>query len=285
MGPDFVVLVLEKDASPLPAEAIIEVVAATVSSKVAAEPVKSETAANRSVTTVVATRADDKTSWGVQLYSEAPVLRGSRILEVTAGGAFDESGLTAEDVISKIDGVSVLDEQHEGVIAKFLQPSTQIELVMLHPENVDTPTRTVVLKRAEGQSLGMQISETENDEFVRVLSVVHGGIADQTGLVFMGDRIVQVNGVPMKNIGYDGVAGAFQGILDNTIVVATDRTPTDDSDSDNDSSGNNKQYEGAFSGMTGQVRHLYPYTAARHLHPFPRLPVNGFDMRFYPAPS
>ena len=227
MGPDFVVLVLETDASPLPAEAIIEVVAATVSSKVAAEPVKSETAANRSVTTVVATRADDKTSWGVQLYSEAPVLRGSRILEVTAGGAFDESGLTAEDVISKIDGVSVLDEQHEGVIAKFLQPSTQIELVMLHPENVDTPTRTVVLKRAEGQSLGMQISETENEEFSRVLSVVHGGIADQTGLVFMGDRIVQVNGVPMKNKGHDGVAGAFQGILDNTIVVATDRTPFD----------------------------------------------------------
>ncbi|XP_034061200.1 MAGUK p55 subfamily member 4 isoform X1 [Gymnodraco acuticeps] len=78
-------------------------------------------------------------------------------------------------------------------------------------------TRTVCLVKNK-QPLGATIKRNENTGEIFIARVIHGGLADRSGLLHAGDRIVEVNGFPVDGMEPEQVIQVVQVRAQGTIV-------------------------------------------------------------------
>ncbi|XP_077369259.1 MAGUK p55 subfamily member 4 isoform X2 [Festucalex cinctus] len=113
---------------------------------------------------------------------------------------------------------------HDTVAQKNYEP-------VLPPMSDDVPdeeeaTRTVCLVKNK-QPLGATIKRNEITGEIFVARVIHGGLADRSGLLHAGDRIIEVNGFPVDGLEPEQVIQVVQARAQGTImfkvVPITDR--------------------------------------------------------------
>ncbi|XP_010794096.1 MAGUK p55 subfamily member 4 [Notothenia coriiceps] len=78
-------------------------------------------------------------------------------------------------------------------------------------------TRTVCLVKNK-QPLGATIKRNENTGEIFIARVIHGGLADRSGLLHAGDRIIEVNGFPVDGMEPEQVIQVVQVRAQGTIV-------------------------------------------------------------------
>ncbi|XP_019746361.1 MAGUK p55 subfamily member 4 isoform X2 [Hippocampus comes] len=112
---------------------------------------------------------------------------------------------------------------HDTVAQKNYEP-------VLPPMSDDVPdeeeaTRIVCLVKNK-QPLGATIKRNEITGEIFVARVIHGGLADRSGLLHAGDRIIEVNGFPVDGLEPEQViqvVARAQGTIIFKVVPITDR--------------------------------------------------------------
>uniref|UniRef100_A0A3Q3E3P1 MAGUK p55 scaffold protein 4 n=1 Tax=Hippocampus comes TaxID=109280 RepID=A0A3Q3E3P1_HIPCM len=119
--------------------------------------------------------------------------------------------------------VAALLSAHDTVAQKNYEP-------VLPPMSDDVPdeeeaTRIVCLVKNK-QPLGATIKRNEITGEIFVARVIHGGLADRSGLLHAGDRIIEVNGFPVDGLEPEQViqvVARAQGTIIFKVVPITDR--------------------------------------------------------------
>ncbi|KAM6945749.1 MAGUK p55 subfamily member 4 [Aplochiton taeniatus] len=104
---------------------------------------------------------------------------------------------------------------HDTVAQKDYEPS-----LPPMPEEVpddEEATRTVCLVKNK-QTLGATIKRNEITGDIFVARVIHGGLADRSGLLHAGDRIIEVNGFPVEGLEPEQVIQVLQAQSHGTIM-------------------------------------------------------------------
>jgi C-terminal processing protease CtpA/Prc len=224
-------LQLRGEAQPLPFEAASSVAAEATTASASALPVGGD---ERRV--VQLTRTDDGAGFGMKVSSLAADECGACITTVLPGGAAELSELVYEnDVIVAVDGVDVLSTPHDDIIQMLVgKQSVQLtlssDLSLLGLELV--PDRRTVELRRGSVGLGMRIVTDEEAGAVRVAAVIPGGAAADTGLVFVGDVIEEVNGSSMMGVTHDTAVLALSAQDAIRLVLMADDSPLRDDDED-----------------------------------------------------
>ncbi|KAM9327449.1 MAGUK p55 subfamily member 4 [Pholidichthys leucotaenia] len=104
---------------------------------------------------------------------------------------------------------------HDTVAQKNFEPA-------LPPMPDDLPddeeaTRTICLVKNK-QPLGATIKRNEMTGEIFIARVIHGGLADRSGLLHAGDRIVEVNGFPVDGLEPEQVIQVVQAQSRGTIM-------------------------------------------------------------------
>ncbi|NXG48301.1 MPP4 protein, partial [Psilopogon haemacephalus] len=86
---------------------------------------------------------------------------------------------------------------HDTVAQKDFEP-TLPPLPDNIPENEEAMRIVCLVKN--NQPLGATIKRHEVTGDITVARVIHGGLADRSGLLYAGDRLVEVNGVPIEGL-------------------------------------------------------------------------------------
>ncbi|NWI94955.1 MPP4 protein, partial [Pitta sordida] len=125
----------------------------------------------------------------VELLREAPqsgeirelrrLLRAPHLKASPAGG--DEALLSAHDTVAQKDFEPTLPPLPDNI-----------------PENEEAMRIVCLVKN--NQPLGATIKRHEITGDITVARVIHGGLADRSGLLYAGDKLVEVNGVPVEGL-------------------------------------------------------------------------------------
>uniref|UniRef100_A0A8C5IZ64 Membrane palmitoylated protein 4 n=1 Tax=Junco hyemalis TaxID=40217 RepID=A0A8C5IZ64_JUNHY len=102
---------------------------------------------------------------------------------------------------------------HDTVAQKDFEP-TLPPLPDNIPENEEAMRIVCLVKN--NQPLGATIKRHEITGDITVARVIHGGLADRSGLLYAGDKLVEVNGVPVEGLDPEQVIN----ILHSTEVAA-----------------------------------------------------------------
>ncbi|NXJ25537.1 MPP4 protein, partial [Dicrurus megarhynchus] len=86
---------------------------------------------------------------------------------------------------------------HDTVAQKDFEP-TLPPLPDNIPENEEAMRIVCLVKN--NQPLGATIKRHEVTGDITVARVIHGGLADRSGLLYAGDKLVEVNGVPVEGL-------------------------------------------------------------------------------------
>ncbi|XP_057674505.1 MAGUK p55 subfamily member 4 isoform X3 [Corythoichthys intestinalis] len=128
------------------------------------------------------------------------------------------------DQILRQPHLKALLSAHDTVAQKSYEP-------VLPPMSSDVPdeeeaTRIVCLVKNK-QPLGATIKRNEITGEIFVARVIHGGLADRSGLLHAGDRIIEVNGFPVDGLEPEQVIQVVQarahGTITFKVVPITDR--------------------------------------------------------------
>ena len=93
--------------------------------------------------------------------------------------------------------------------------------------------RTVKIPCIEGQGLGLKILTDERAKVARVSEVIAGRAAADLGTIMVGDRILNANNVPLKNLDHDDVVRAMlqflpdpdsPGVMCTVLDLQTDKS-------------------------------------------------------------
>ncbi|XP_061533315.1 MAGUK p55 subfamily member 4 isoform X1 [Phycodurus eques] len=85
------------------------------------------------------------------------------------------------------------------------------------PDEEEEATRIVCLVKNK-QPLGATIKRNEVTGEIFVARVIHGGLADRSGLLHAGDRIIEVNGFPVDGLEPEQVIQVVQARAQGTII-------------------------------------------------------------------
>ncbi|NXX93781.1 MPP4 protein, partial [Centropus bengalensis] len=92
------------------------------------------------------------------------------------------------------------------------------------PENEEAMRIVCLVKN--NQSLGATIKRHEITGDITVARVIHGGLADRSGLLYAGDKLVEVNGVPVEGLEPEQVINILalsQGTIMFKLIPVSDR--------------------------------------------------------------
>uniref|UniRef100_A0A8D2JDD1 Membrane palmitoylated protein 4 n=1 Tax=Varanus komodoensis TaxID=61221 RepID=A0A8D2JDD1_VARKO len=121
------------------------------------------------------------------------------------------------------DGASALLSAHDIVAQKDYEP-----ILPPLPDNIpenEEAMRIVCLVKNK-QPLGATIKRHELTGDITVARVIHGGLADRSGLLYAGDKLVEVNGVPVEGLEPEQVIHILalsQGTIMFKLIPVSDR--------------------------------------------------------------
>ncbi|XP_042639883.1 MAGUK p55 subfamily member 4 isoform X5 [Tyto alba] len=112
---------------------------------------------------------------------------------------------------------------HDTVAQKDFEP-TLPPLPDNIPENEEAMRIVCLVKN--NQPLGATIKRHEMTGDITVARVIHGGLADRSGLLYAGDKLVEVNGVPVEGLEPEQVINILalsQGTIMFKLIPVSDR--------------------------------------------------------------
>uniref|UniRef100_A0A8C3TM89 Membrane palmitoylated protein 4 n=1 Tax=Catharus ustulatus TaxID=91951 RepID=A0A8C3TM89_CATUS len=112
---------------------------------------------------------------------------------------------------------------HDTVAQKDFEP-TLPPLPDNLPENEEAMRIVCLVKN--NQPLGATIKRHEVTGDITVARVIHGGLADRSGLLYAGDKLVEVNGVPVEGLEPEQVINILalsQGTIMFKLIPVSDR--------------------------------------------------------------
>uniref|UniRef100_A0A8D2NP09 MAGUK p55 scaffold protein 4 n=1 Tax=Zonotrichia albicollis TaxID=44394 RepID=A0A8D2NP09_ZONAL len=112
---------------------------------------------------------------------------------------------------------------HDTVAQKDFEP-TLPPLPDNIPENEEAMRIVCLVKN--NQPLGATIKRHEITGDITVARVIHGGLADRSGLLYAGDKLVEVNGVPVEGLDPEQVINILalsQGTIMFKLIPVSDR--------------------------------------------------------------
>ncbi|XP_074767365.1 MAGUK p55 subfamily member 4 isoform X4 [Athene noctua] len=112
---------------------------------------------------------------------------------------------------------------HDTVAQKDFEP-TLPPLPDNIPENEEAMRIVCLVKN--NQPLGATIKRHEITGDITVARVIHGGLADRSGLLYAGDKLVEVNGVPIEGLEPEQVINILalsQGTIMFKLIPVSDR--------------------------------------------------------------
>ncbi|XP_057275881.1 MAGUK p55 subfamily member 4 [Pezoporus wallicus] len=112
---------------------------------------------------------------------------------------------------------------HDTVAQKDFEP-TLPPLPDNIPENEEAMRIVCLVKN--NQPLGATIKRDEITGDITVARVIHGGLADRSGLLYAGDKLVEVNGVPVEGLEPEQVINILalsQGTIMFKLIPVSDR--------------------------------------------------------------
>uniref|UniRef100_A0A8C4XK47 Membrane palmitoylated protein 4 n=1 Tax=Falco tinnunculus TaxID=100819 RepID=A0A8C4XK47_FALTI len=112
---------------------------------------------------------------------------------------------------------------HDTVAQKDFEP-TLPPLPDNIPENEEAMRIVCLVKN--NQPLGATIKRHEITGDITVARVIHGGLADRSGLLYAGDKLVEVNGVPVEGLEPEQVINILalsQGTIIFKLIPVSDR--------------------------------------------------------------
>ncbi|KAM6070901.1 MAGUK p55 subfamily member 4 [Chlamydotis macqueenii] len=112
---------------------------------------------------------------------------------------------------------------HDTVAQKDFEPSLP-PLPDNIPENEEAMRIVCLVKN--NQPLGATIKRHEITGDIMVARVIHGGLADRSGLLYAGDKLVEVNGVPVEGLEPEQVINILalsQGTIMFKLIPVSDR--------------------------------------------------------------
>ncbi|KAM9380733.1 MAGUK p55 subfamily member 4 [Phaethornis superciliosus] len=112
---------------------------------------------------------------------------------------------------------------HDTVAQKDFEP-TLPPLPENIPENEEAMRIVCLVKN--NQPLGATIKRHEITGDITVARVIHGGLADRSGLLYAGDKLVEVNGVPVEGLEPEQVINILalsQGTIMFKLIPVSDR--------------------------------------------------------------
>ncbi|NXJ85608.1 MPP4 protein, partial [Trogon melanurus] len=115
----------------------------------------------------------------VELLREAP--QSGEIKELRQLLCASHALLSAHDTVAQKDFEPVLPPLPDNI-----------------PENEEAMRIVCLVKN--NQPLGATIKRHELTGDITVARVIHGGLADRSGLLYAGDKLVEVNGVPVEGL-------------------------------------------------------------------------------------
>ena len=174
--------------------------------------------------------------FGMRVSSPSDNDVGACVTTIVEGGPAAVSGKVQEnDVIVSINGVDVLDTEHDDII-ELLKRNSTVDLVLssdlsllgltLVPER-----RTVVLQRTE-QGYGMKVTTDETLGIVRITAVTEDGPAYNSDLVFVGDVVLEVNGEALAGKTHEQVIQLLTQRDEAELVLLADDSPLPVADTD-----------------------------------------------------
>ena len=135
--------------------------------------------------------------------ADGPDEVGGQVIKVEPDSLAEQSGLKKGDRFFKIDGQNVYTAQYETIL-DLLSMEKKLEVeVTEQPIDLDLEdqTREVTLDKSHG--LGMKIISNHELEGIRISHIVPGAAADATGQIKVGDHIVKINGIGIRDVKHD----------------------------------------------------------------------------------
>ena len=142
--------------------------------------------------------------------ADGPDEVGGQVIKVEPDSLAEQSGLKKGDRFFKIDGQNVYTAQYETIL-DLLSMEKKLEVeVTEQPIDLDLEdqTREVTLDKSHG--LGMKIISNHELEAIRISHIVPGGAADATGQIKVGDHIVKINGIEIRDVKHDEAVKIIQ---------------------------------------------------------------------------
>ncbi|ESO82409.1 hypothetical protein LOTGIDRAFT_134597, partial [Lottia gigantea] len=94
-----------------------------------------------------------------------------------------------------------------------------------HVENNTANTIRVKLVKQEKGGLGFLVKQRTNKPLVVVADLVSGGIAEESGLVQVGDVILRINDIDLTDMSYDSCVEILKAVPIDAPVVLLLRGP------------------------------------------------------------
>ncbi|XP_073489403.1 MAGUK p55 subfamily member 4 [Aquarana catesbeiana] len=144
----------------------------------------------------------------VDVLREAPHSSDSRELRRLLRGPHFKALLSAHDIVAQKDFEPILPPLPDNI-----------------PENEEAMRIVCLVKNK--QPLGATIKRHEITGDIIVARVIHGGLADRSGLLYAGDKLVEVNGVPVEGLEPEQVIQILvhsEGTIVFKLIPVGDRT-------------------------------------------------------------
>ncbi|XP_077304710.1 MAGUK p55 subfamily member 4 isoform X2 [Lithobates pipiens] len=144
----------------------------------------------------------------VDVLREAPPSSDSRELRRLLRGPHFKALLSAHDIVAQKDFEPILPPLPDNI-----------------PENEEAMRIVCLVKNK--QPLGATIKRHEITGDIIVARVIHGGLADRSGLLYAGDKLVEVNGVPVEGLEPEQVIQILvhsEGTIVFKLIPVGDRT-------------------------------------------------------------
>ncbi|XP_072275240.1 LOW QUALITY PROTEIN: MAGUK p55 subfamily member 4 [Pyxicephalus adspersus] len=144
----------------------------------------------------------------VEVLREAPPSSDSRELKRLLRGPHIKALLSAHDIVAQKDFEPILPPLPDNI-----------------PENEEAMRIVCLVKNK--QPLGATIKRHEITGDIIVARVIHGGLADRSGLLYAGDKLVEVNGVPVDGLEPEQVIQILvhsEGTIVFKVIPVGDRT-------------------------------------------------------------
>ncbi|XP_053327258.1 MAGUK p55 subfamily member 4 [Spea bombifrons] len=129
----------------------------------------------------IVTKARALTNEVVDILRECPQSTDTRELKKLLRGAHFKALLSAHDTVAQKNFEPILPPLPDNI-----------------PENEEAMRIVCLVKNK--QPLGATIKRHEISGEIIVARVIHGGLADRSGLLYAGDKLVEVNGVPVDGL-------------------------------------------------------------------------------------
>jgi len=100
-------------------------------------------------------------------------------------------------IIQSVGGESCDGKSKKDVITMMKEAGTEVTMVLSIPAGTPPPKLVVLLTKFEGRKMGMSFADTE--EGVKIKNVKPGGIADESGRLKPGMKLLSVNGQLFTN--------------------------------------------------------------------------------------